>query len=75
MGILTAAGSFARILGPIFVSEIYKEFGTYWTYGITALSLALAGVGTLLTYKRLVPLESRLESDESNVADVDNSKL
>ena len=30
MGILTAAGSLARICGPVFVSEIYKEFGTYW---------------------------------------------
>ena len=75
MGILTAAGSFARILGPIFVSEIYKEFGTYWTYGITALSLALAGIGTLLTYKRLVPLETRLKTDENSVVDEDNTKL
>lgn len=61
MGIITAAGSFARILGPIFVSEIYKEFGTYWTYGLTALSLALATLGTVLTYRRLIPLEMRMK--------------
>ena len=60
MGFLTAAGSLARICGPVFVSEIYKEFGTYWTYGLTAISLALAIVGTLLTYKRLIPLEMRM---------------
>ena len=64
MGIITAAGSFARILGPIFVSEIYKEFGTYWTYGLTALSLALATLGTVLTYKRLIPLEMRMNRNE-----------
>ena len=61
MGFLTAAGSLARICGPVFVSEIYKEFGTYWTYGLTAISLALAIVGTLLTYTRLIPLEMRLD--------------
>ena len=61
MGIITAAGSFARILGPIFVSEIYKELGTYWTYGLTALSLALATLGTVLTYRRLIPLEMRMK--------------
>ena len=64
MGIITAAGSFARILGPIFVSEIYKEFGTYWTYGLTALSLALATLGTVLTYRRLIPLEMRMNREE-----------
>ena len=60
MGFLTAAGSLARICGPVFVSEIYKEFGTYWTYGLTAISLALAILGTLLTYTRLVSLEMRM---------------
>ena len=77
MGILTAAGSLARICGPIFVSEIYKEFGTYWTFGITAVSLALATLGTLLTYKQLVPLETKLNkrSAEDNILKEDNSKL
>ena len=77
MGILTAAGSLARICGPIFVSEIYKEFGTYWTFGITAVSLALATVGTLLTYKQLVPLETKLNqrSADDNILEEDNSKL
>ena len=72
MGFLTAAGSLARICGPVFVSEIYKEFGTYWTYGLTAISLALAIAGTLLTYTRLIPMEMRL--GRSNTAE-DNSKL
>ena len=64
MGILTAAGSFARILGPIFVSEIYKEYGTYWTYGLCSGSFVLVGLITLLTYNRLVPLETRMERDK-----------
>ena len=66
MGILTAAGSLARICGPIFVSMIYKEFGTYWTYGLTAISLAMAIAGTLATYTRLVPMQSRLTRISEN---------
>jgi len=61
MGVLTAAGSFARILGPIFVSYIYERFGTYWTFGLCAASLGLATIVTLLTYKRLIPIEERIE--------------
>ena len=76
MGILTAAGSLARICGPIFVSEIYKEFGTYWTFGITAVSLALATLGTLLTYKQLVPLETKqTQRSADDILEEDNSKL
>jgi hypothetical protein len=33
MGYLTAAGSSARVAGPIAVSLIYKEYGTYPTIG------------------------------------------
>jgi len=61
MGLLTAVGSLARIVSPIFVSEIYKEFGTYWTFGLCAGSIGLASLVTLATYRRLVPLEKRLE--------------
>ena len=68
MGFLTAAGSLARICGPVFVSEIYKEFGTYWTYGLTAISLALAIAGSLLTYTRLIPMEMRLSRSSETEA-------
>ena len=60
MGLLTAVGSLARIVSPIFVSEIYKEFGTYWTFGLCAGSIVLATLVTLATYTRLVPLETRM---------------
>ena len=64
MGILTAAGSLARICGPVFVSEIYKEFGTYWTYGTTAGSFVAAALVTLLTYKRLIPIQKRIQMEK-----------
>ena len=66
MGLLTAVGSLARIVSPIFVSEIYKEFGTYWTFGLCAGSIVLAMVVTLATYGRLVPLETRMARQEGS---------
>ena len=64
MGILTATGSLARICGPVFVSEIYKEFGTYWTYGTTAGSFVAAALVTLLTWKRLIPIQKRIQMEK-----------
>jgi len=76
MGILTSAGSLARIAGPIFVSEIYKEFGTYWTYGLCCMSLVLTMVASMITYKRMVPMETRIKNDnDANYEEEENSRL
>ena len=57
MGILTSAGSFARFIGPIFVTSIYNEFGPYLTIGIVVISLALSLLSSIIFYRRLVPLK------------------
>ena len=56
MGLLSAFGSFSRILGPLFVSYIYTNFGTYWTMGSMAATLIVSLVVTLFAYNRLVPM-------------------
>ena len=43
---------------------IYKEFGTYWTYGTTAGSFVAAALVTLLTYKRLIPIQKRIQMEK-----------
>nr|XP_028600283.1 major facilitator superfamily domain-containing protein 8 isoform X1 [Podarcis muralis] len=54
MGWLTASGSAARILGPVFVSQLYTYLGPRWAFslicGIVLLSLLLLEI----VYKRLV---------------------
>ncbi|KAM6440132.1 major facilitator superfamily domain-containing protein 8 isoform 2-T2 [Liasis olivaceus] len=61
MGWLTACGSGARILGPVFVSQLYSYLGPRWAFGficgIVALSLLLLEV----VYKRLIPFSVRYE--------------
>ncbi len=39
MGLLTSAGSTARVLGPIMVSYIYDEYGVYLTFGIILITM------------------------------------
>jgi len=55
MGLVTAAGSSARTLGPLFITSIYQNYGPQVTFlviiGLVGCSLTLM----LLVYKRLVP--------------------
>ena len=78
MGILTSAGSFARFIGPIFVTSIYNAYGPYLTIGLVVVSLALALLSSIIFYRRLVPLKVVDESiglKELDPADkTDNAK-
>lgn len=67
MGALTAGGSLARVLGPIFVTFVYQNLGTYATMGIVTGSMVLSLIITLLTYKRLVPFKNRVPTANTNV--------
>ena len=69
MGILTSAGSFARFVGPIFVTSIYNKFGPYLTIGIVCISLGLALLSSVIFYRRLVPLKIDVESIEMKELD------
>uniref|UniRef100_A0A673SR45 Major facilitator superfamily domain containing 8 n=1 Tax=Suricata suricatta TaxID=37032 RepID=A0A673SR45_SURSU len=59
MGWLTASGSAARILGPVFISQVYTSWGPRWAFslvcGIVVLTIMLLGV----VYKRLVAFSVR----------------
>ena len=52
---LTLCGSLSRVVGPIAVSYIYEELGTYWAYGIIIIVLSLALIMILLSYSKLKP--------------------
>lgn len=57
MGVLTGMGGLARITGPIFVSYIYTELGTYWCFGTLTVAMVLAFVELMMLYPRLVPMK------------------
>jgi len=56
MGGLTSVSSLARVIGPIFVTYIYTEFGTIMTSGISIALMVATVLLLLLMYRRLTPL-------------------
>lgn len=59
MGVLTAAGSLARALGPIFVSTLYVHTGPQVTFSCAVAVVAASIVFMAVFYYRLVPRSSR----------------
>lgn len=59
MGALTSVSSLARVIGPIFVTYIYTEYGTIATSGTAVGLMVVVFVALLLIYKRLVPFGKR----------------
>ncbi|KAL1777956.1 major facilitator superfamily domain-containing protein 8 [Sigmodon hispidus] len=59
MGWLSASGSAARILGPVFISHVYTYLGPRWAFslvcGIVVLTISLLGA----IYRRLVAFSVR----------------
>ncbi|XP_038648344.1 major facilitator superfamily domain-containing protein 8 isoform X2 [Scyliorhinus canicula] len=54
MGWLTASGSGARTLGPVFVSQVYIRYGPRWTFGPTCGIVMAAIILMGVMYKRLI---------------------
>jgi ceroid-lipofuscinosis MFS transporter 7 len=57
MGMLTTAGSTARVVGPIFFTFVYEYYGTYITFSILLGVLVVSMILCLLCYKRFIPKE------------------
>ncbi|XP_055000622.1 major facilitator superfamily domain-containing protein 8 isoform X1 [Sorex araneus] len=62
MGWLTASGSGARILGPVFISQVYSAWGPRWAFGLVCGLLLLTLALLAAVYRRLVPF-TQLPSD------------
>lgn len=60
MGWLTAAGSGARTLGPIFVSNVYTLFGPRWAFSLICGVVVGAIILLSAVYKRLIAYSVRL---------------
>ena len=58
MGVLTAAGSLARSLGPVFVSTLYAETGPEVTFAAVVGIVAASIIFMAIFYHRLLPYGS-----------------
>ncbi|KAJ7326969.1 hypothetical protein JRQ81_016728 [Phrynocephalus forsythii] len=61
MGWLTASGSGARILGPIFVSQLYTHLGPRWAFSLVCWIVVLSLLLLEIVYKRLVAFSVRYQ--------------
>ncbi|XP_059139845.1 major facilitator superfamily domain-containing protein 8-like [Physella acuta] len=68
MGWLTAAGSLARTVGPIYVSQIYDSFGPQITFGSCCAFIVVTIGYYLVIFRRLVPFSLKEASMKQFVA-------
>ncbi|KAI9531418.1 Major facilitator super domain-containing protein 8, partial [Dissostichus eleginoides] len=59
MGWLTASGSGARTLGPVFVSQVYTLLGPRWAFSLICVLVLVAGILLGSVYHRLIPFSVR----------------
>ncbi|XP_012943228.1 major facilitator superfamily domain-containing protein 8 [Aplysia californica] len=62
MGWLTASGSLARTMGPIYVSQVYDSFGPQVTFGSSGGFILVTIIFYLLIFRRLVPFSFKDKS-------------
>ncbi|XP_050512598.1 major facilitator superfamily domain-containing protein 8 [Diabrotica virgifera virgifera] len=62
MGFMVGAGCLSRVMGPIFVTYIYEEYGTVWTFGFTTVMMIVCQIWLLWIQKSLNP---DLKKDEA----------
>ncbi|XP_033870564.1 major facilitator superfamily domain-containing protein 8 isoform X1 [Acipenser ruthenus] len=68
MGWLTASGSGARTLGPVFVSQVYTSLGPRWAFGAVCGLVVAAVVLLGVMYKRLIAFSLRYGRLQEQVA-------
>ncbi|KAM5158970.1 major facilitator superfamily domain-containing protein 8 isoform 1-T1 [Callospermophilus lateralis] len=59
MGWLTASGSGARILGPVFISHVYTYLGPRWAFSLVCVIVLLTITLLGAVYKRLIAFSVR----------------
>uniref|UniRef100_A0A8C7EMI7 Major facilitator superfamily domain containing 8 n=1 Tax=Neovison vison TaxID=452646 RepID=A0A8C7EMI7_NEOVI len=59
MGWLTASGSAARILGPVFISQLYTFWGPRWAFSLVCGIVVLTIMLLVAVYKRLIAFSVR----------------
>ncbi|XP_030751694.1 major facilitator superfamily domain-containing protein 8 isoform X2 [Sitophilus oryzae] len=64
MGLLVGSGCFSRVMGPVFVTYIYEEFGTLWTFSLSSSMMAVMLVWLLNFRKRLEPRQLGKEEEQ-----------
>lgn len=71
MGLMTGSGCLSRVMGPVFVTYIYTEYGTYLTFGLTTAMMVLSMIWLLWVGTRLSN-QLRKEEVGTELKDINN---
>ncbi|XP_065171155.1 major facilitator superfamily domain-containing protein 8-like isoform X2 [Atheta coriaria] len=71
MGLLTGAGCLSRVMGPVFVTYIYTEFGTYWTFGFTAVMMIVSMIW-LVFFTDKLEVKEKVKEDVEEATELNN---
>lgn len=70
MGLMTGSGCLSRVMGPVFVTYIYEEFGTIWTFGLTTVMMVLCLLWLLYFKKILIPAEIEIVHEGQEMQEI-----
>lgn len=74
MGFMTGSGCLSRVLGPVFVTYVYQEYGTVWTFGMTSVMMAISLVWLWYFEASLEPQEPKAALTDQELQPLDISK-
>ncbi|KAH1022325.1 hypothetical protein HUJ04_011746 [Dendroctonus ponderosae] len=73
-GFMTGSGCLSRVMGPVFVTYVYQEYGTIWTFGMTSVMMAIS-LGWLWYFEAsLEPKEPKAALTDQELQPLDISK-
>ena len=58
MALMAGLSTTARIIGPIIITFLYTQLGTYWLFGMTSTLMGLSLMFYFFMYKWLVPMKA-----------------
>lgn len=70
MGLITGSGCLSRVMGPVFVTYIYENFGTIWTFGFTTVMMFVSLVWLLFFQDKLIVVETTKEPEEQELKEI-----
>ena len=59
MGWLSACGSLARIVGPVYVTIVFEHYGLRWSFSVIVFLNLVTLISLVFSWKRLVPYGER----------------
>jgi len=65
MGFLTGAGCLSRVMGPVFVTYVYVEFGIIWTFSMTLAMMLACMIWLIYSQERFIIKDVKISTENA----------